>query len=231
MLNGPIWDLFRYENQYIVSSFNTEKSFVLIKTVHMSKRRVLKMKYVILLSCLLLTSPCFAGSERLAFAKGWLASWAPEHLELNVASSGVKFNGCKQKEYQLQFNQPIGNNFEIESVISYAKAKLSWGVFSQKISVKELSFIPRYNLFHDFSLGFGVVAQSAVEFKSVLGLQFDLPANTEWLLSARTKGFAAKHSWELSVSSQKWDATKPSGTWYETGSANSKVSLMYNGYF
>lgn len=197
----------------------------------MSKGRVLKMKFVILLSCLLHTSTCFAGSERLDFAKGWLASWVPEHLELNVASSGVKFNGCKQKEYQLQFSQPIGDSFEIESVVSYAKAKLSWGVFSQKLSVKQLSFVPRYHLFHDLSLGFGVITQSAVEFKSVLGLQFDLPANTEWLLSARTKGFTAKHSWELSVSSQKWDATQTSGNWYETGSANSKVSLMYNGYF
>jgi hypothetical protein len=231
VLNRLIKDIDRYKHQYIVSGFNTVNHLILIETVYMSKGRVLKMKYVILLSCLLLTSTCFAGSERLAFAKGWLASWAPEHLELNVASSGLKFNGCKQKEYQLHLSQPVGDSFEIESVVSYAKAKLSWGVFSQKISVREFSLIPRYYLSHNLSLGIGVVAQSAVEFKSALGLQFDLPANTEWLLSARTKGFAAKHFWELSVSSQKWDATRSSGNWYETGSANSKVSLMYNGYF
>ncbi|MGJ8682489.1 hypothetical protein [Paraglaciecola sp.] len=189
------------------------------------------MKCLLVLSCLLLSSSCFAGTERLAFAKSWLTSWMPAQFDLNVASSGVKFNGCKQKEYQLQYSQPFGENFVIESSVSYAKAKLSWGVFSQKLAVKEIAFIPRYHLSHKFSLGIGVITQSATEFKSVLGLQFDLPANTELLLSARTQGFAAKHSWEFSVSSQKWDATRASGTWYETGAANSKVSLEYNGYF
>ncbi|MCF2948784.1 hypothetical protein L0668_11750 [Paraglaciecola aquimarina] len=189
------------------------------------------MKCLILLSCLLLSSPCLAGSERLALAKNWLATWMPEHFDLDVASSGVKFNGCKQKEYQLQFSQPVGDNFVIESVVSYAKAKLSWGVFSQKLSVKELVFVPRYKLSHNLSLGFGVITQSATEFKSVLGLQFDLPANTEWLVSARAEGFATKHSWELSLSSQKWDVIRNTGTWYETGAANSKISLEYNGFF
>lgn len=189
------------------------------------------MKYILMLICILLASDAVAGSNRLDFAKSWLSSWAPESFELTVASSELKFKGCKQKEYQLNLHHPITKNMLIESTIAYAKGKLSWGVFSQKTSFQEFSIISRYKLVHDLSVGFGVVAQSAVDFKSAIGVQIDLPQNTEWLLSARTEGPVGTSSWELSLSRQKWQASSQTGTWYETGSANSKINLMYVGYF
>jgi hypothetical protein len=51
------------------------------------------------------------------------------------------------------------------------------------------------------------------------------------LVSARTSGFDSKDSLELSISSQKWQATQASGNWFETGEANNKVDLTYTGYF
>lgn len=189
------------------------------------------MKIVLLLVSVVFSSQCLAGSERLEYAKEWLANWLPETMEFNVDSFGVKFQGCKQKEYQLKLRQPITSDFSIETAASYAKARLSWGVFSQKLTMQEISIIPRYHVSHNWSLGFGVISQSAAEFKSTVGVEVDLPSNTEWLLSARTQGFANKHTWELSVSTQKWEATRSKGTWYETGSANSKINLLYIGYF
>ncbi len=189
------------------------------------------MKCFLLVLSVVFSSQCLAGSERLEYAKSWLNTWLPETMEFNLASSGVKFYGCKQKEYQLNLIQPLSENLTVESAISYAKGRLSWGVFSQKISLHEFSFVPRYQLSHQLSLGFGVINQTAIEFTSTVGSEYDLSSNTEWLISARTAGFAQRHTLELTLSQQRWQATQASGNWYQTGAANSKINLSYTGYF
>lgn len=189
------------------------------------------MKSVLLVICLLISSHCSASSDALATTLSWLQTWAPQNIEFKVAKSAIKFSGCKQKEYLAALNQPLTENIVLEMGLGYAKGSHSWGVFNQKISVKEFSFIPRYQFSHDISIGFGVIAQSQTEFKTSQGLKFNLPKNTEWMVNTRTSGFSNNHYWEWSASSQKWSAANDLGGAFENGLTNNKIGLSYNGYF
>ena len=119
----------------------------------------------------------------------------------------------------------------LEMGLGYAKGTHSWGVFNQKISVKEFSFIPRYQFGNDVSIGFGVIVQSQTEFKTNQGVEFNLPKNTEWLVNTRTDGFAKNHYLQWSASSQIWSASNDLGGLFENGATDNKVGLSYIGYF
>jgi hypothetical protein len=189
------------------------------------------MKAFLLATFLLISSHCSASSDALATTLSWMQTWAPQNIEFKVEKSAIKFSGCKQKEYLAALNQPLTENFVLEMGLGYAKGRHSWGVFSQKISVKEFSIIPRYQVSHDISIGFGMIAQSQTEFRTSQGLEFNLPKNTEWLVNTRTEGFANNHYWEWTASSQKWSAASDLGGLFENGLTNNKIGLSYNGYF
>jgi hypothetical protein len=189
------------------------------------------MKTVILAISMMLSSCCSASSEMLTTTLDWLQTWAPQNIEFKVEKSSIKFNGCKQKEYLALVNQPITENIVLEMGVGYAKGRHSWGAFNQKISVKELSFIPRYQISHDLSIGFGLVTQSQTEFRTSQGVEFNFPKNTQWLVSARTDGFEKFHYWEWRASSQKWETSEELGLLFENGLTNNNIELRYTGHF
>lgn len=189
------------------------------------------MRTILLATCLIISSHCYAGSDTLSKTLSWLHTWTPQSIEFKVVKSAIKFSGCKQKEYLAAINQPLTENIVLEMGLGYAKGRHSWGAYNQKISVKEFIFIPRYQVSHDVSIGFGVVTQSQTEFKTSQGFEFNLPKNTEWLVNTRIDGFANNHYWEWSASSQKWSASIDLGGLFENGSTNNKVGLSYKGYF
>lgn len=189
------------------------------------------MKAVLVVTSLLLFSHCAVASKVLEPAFKWLQSYAPQGIEFKVEKSAIRFNGCKQKEYFALFNQPLSEKFVVELGLGYAKGRHSMGVFNQRISVKEFSLVPRYQLNHQVSIGFGMVAQSETEFRTTQGLEFNLPKNKEWMLNARKKGFARDHYWELAVSNQTWDATDEFGLLFDNGLTDNKLALSYSGFF
>ena len=189
------------------------------------------MKSVLLATSLLVSSYCSASLDSLATTLSWLQTWAPQNIEFKIVKSAIKFSGCKQKEYLAAWYQPITEDMVLEIGLGYAKGAHSWGVFNQKVSVKEFSFIPRYQFSHDVDIGFGVIAQSQTEFKTSQGFEFNLPKNTEWLLNTRIDGFAHNHYWEWTASSQKWHPSNDLGGLFANGAINNKIGLSYNGFF
>lgn len=189
------------------------------------------MKSVLIIPFILMSSFCSASSDVLDNTFAWLQTLAPQNIEFKVAKSAIKFSGCKQKEYSALLHQPLTENFTLEMGLGYAKGRHSWGVFNQKISVKELSFIPRYQVGQNISLGMGLIAQSQTEFSTTQGAEFNLPKNTEWLINTRINGFVQNHYWEWTASSQKWQASDGFGELFENGATNNKIGLSYNGYF
>ena len=189
------------------------------------------MRIVLLVTFLMVSSHCFANSDALANTLNWMQTWAPQNLEFKMTKSAIKFKGCKQKDYFASLNQPITKNIMLEMGLGYAEGAHSWGAFNQKVSVKEFSFIPRYQFSHDVSIGFGVIAQSQTEFKTSQGFEFNLPENTEWLVNTRIDGFANNHYWQWTASRQKWSASDALGGLFEDGAASNYISLSYNGYF
>jgi hypothetical protein len=189
------------------------------------------MKSALLIACLIMSNVCAAGSDAFDATFKWLKTWAPQNIEFVVEKSSIKFSGCKQKEYLALIHQPISKNIMLEMGLGYAKGRHSWGVFKQRVSVKQISVIPRYQINHYMSLGMGFVMQSETEFRTSQGIEFNLPQNTEWLVNSRTAGFIDSHYWEWTASSQKWQASNALGAIFENGLTNNKVGLSYNGYF
>lgn len=189
------------------------------------------MKSLLAIVLCLFSNLAFCFDATVDKAKNWLNSILPEDLVVEADSSRLTFNGGKQREAFVAFNHNLANKFSVESQIKIVEATLSWGIMSQRLAFREFSLVPRYTLTSDLSLGLGVIKQVSTEFRSAIGSLYNLPSNTEWLLSARTAGFFSNDAIELSLSSQKWQATQALGNWFETGEANNKVDLTYTGYF
>ena len=189
------------------------------------------MKIILICISLLLPNLCAAKTDVLESAFNWLQNLSPKNIEFNVEKSTIKFNGCKQTEYSAVINQPLTNSTVLEMGLGYSKGQHSWGVFNQKISVKQFSFVPRYQLKHNMSVGMGVVIQSSSEFRSTQGLQFELPKNSEWLVNTRMQGLQSDHYWEVSIASQTWSGSQNVTTIFEKNVSNNKINLQYAGYF
>ena len=186
-----------------------------------------------LIACLLLVlcGSCQAANKLFSSSLEWAKASLPQELALEYDAEGLSFSGCKQREYQLRLTQPLTSRVSLDTTVGFAKGKLDWGVFSQKVSVYEFAVIPRYQLTDDLTLGMGVIAQSEVRFKAAHGKILDLPRSTEWLAVARISGLAEQHYWEIKFSSQKYAASNVSDNWFDQGIPNHKLNLEYVGYF
>ena len=189
------------------------------------------MKKLFFVCCAVFSVNCLAAKNVLQTSVDWLSESLPDDIDLTFNSSGVRFQGCKHSEYQISFNQPLSENWLIHSSLVYAKGRLNWGVFSQKVSMFEWSVEPRLQITDRFSLGLGLVARSQATFKTTQGQVFDLPQNTEWLITSRIQAHSPEHFWQVSLSSQKWDSSNDSGTWFERGLADNQIKLSYQGAF
>lgn len=190
------------------------------------------MKIRLWLLCSVFSCPSWAESALLKSSIEWIVDALPEKTSFAYEAEGLRFRGCKHREYEVRISQPLSEHFDLDSSIGYLKSKLQWGVFTQKVSMYELAVVPRYHLSERVSVGLGFVAQSQVTFKTTQGQVYDLPRNTEWLASARIQGLAVQHYWEVKVSSQKWQSNKlASESWIDQGLANNNISFLYSGAF
>ena len=167
----------------------------------------------------------------LSSSFNWLKSSLPDSTKFQFNKSKIKFDGCKHREYKVSLNQPISDNISIESGISYAKGALNWGINSQKISLKRFSFLPRYKINNSISFSAGVIVQSAPEFKTSQGEQFQLPKSKKFLISSRIKGLRDAHEIDFELSSHRWEATGETNSWFDRGLADNKVNVSYAAYF
>ena len=189
------------------------------------------MRLLVLLCCTIFSFNSLADKRFLEASADWLSQNLPEDLNVAFESSGVKFQGCKQREYQINLNQPLTERWLINSSLVYAKGKLNWGVFSQKVSMFEWSVVPEFKISDTLSIGIGRVTRSQVTFKSTQGNVFELPQNAEWLITSRIQAHSPEHYWQVSLSSQKWDSSNDAGTWFERGLADNQIKLSYQGAF
>ena len=143
----------------------------------------------------------------------------------------MKFNGCKHREYELQLSQPLTDNLTFEAQLTHAKGQLDWGTYKQSVSLEQYSFIPRYSMNERVSLGAGVVVQRSPEFKTSQGFDMDLPGSQMFLVNSRFKGLSNNHQVELEFSSTKYSATSSTGSWFERGQADNKITLSYEASF
>lgn len=181
---------------------------------------------------LFLTSSVVCAEEKLLKqGVGWLKGSLPESTSINFTKSRVKFNGCKHLEYELKVAHPVSENLSLEAKITHAKGQLDWGVHKQSVSLEQYSVIPRYSMNERISLGAGVVFQSAPEFKTSQGFDTDLPRSHVLLINSRFNGLTGNQHFELELSSTRYSATNSTGSWFERGQADNKISFNFEASF
>jgi hypothetical protein len=173
---------------------------------------------------------CQSSEEFWSTGVSWLKQTLPEHSKLEFNKEKISSKG-RQRDYQLLLTQYFQKDFSVETSLGYASGKLNWEAYNQKISVKEWSLVPRYQLNKRVNLGLGIVMQSAQQFKTSQGVDLQLPKNMTWLLSSRIQGQSEQHYMEVSITSQKWQSDNPSGTWFEQGRAENKLNIGYPAFF
>ncbi|TRY31448.1 hypothetical protein [Aliiglaciecola sp. M165] len=188
------------------------------------------VKYLCLLMTLVGTT-CQAQDNFVSQSVNWLKSSLPDTVNVEFNKSRIKFNGCKHREYELKLTQPFTENFSFEGGLTYAKGQLSWGINNQKISLKRYSVMPRYEVNHYVSVSAGMVLQSAPEFKSSQGVQFELPESRIYMITSRFKGVREDHHVDLEFSSHRWESTGELGSLFDNGFIDNKVNVSYSAYF
>ncbi len=189
------------------------------------------MKKIISGLLFLVAINCQADENFLKTSVNWVKQSLPENTKVVFNKSKIKFSGCKQREYDLSLYQPINSTLSLEGGVSYATGKLNWGIHTQKISLKRYSFVPRIKVNSRMSFGAGIVYQSAPEFRTSIGQNFDLPKSQILLLNSRFKGIRESHEVEFELSSQRWDATNQFGALFENGLTDNKLTVSYAAYF
>ena len=187
-----------------------------------------------ILLLVLLTSAhafCHAEENFLKSSVNWLKSSLPQDTQVQFYKSKIKFNGCKHRDYELKISQPMSDDLTFEGGIAYAKGKLNWGIHNQKISLMRFSIMPRVQLNNHMSVGVGMVYQSAPEFRTSFGPNLTLPKSQMLVLNSRFQGIRENHHVEVELSNQRWDATDPTGNWFERGAADNKLSINYQANF
>ncbi|MBU2878576.1 hypothetical protein [Aliiglaciecola lipolytica] len=184
--------------------------------------------------CLFMTlvgSSCQAGEFFIAKGVNWLNNLVPETTKIEFNKSRIKFDGCRHREYELTFSQPVNQRLSFEGGMSYANGKLQWGINSQKISLKRYSFLPRYSVNRKISLSAGVILQSAPEFSTSQGLELALPKSKIYKISSRFKGIRDDHQVDIALSSHHWDANDEFGTLFDNGLIDNKLNVNYAAFF
>lgn len=174
---------------------------------------------------------CQAQENYISAGIQWLKSSLPETTKVELIKSRIKFDGCKHREYELAFTQPINQSFSLEGGFSYAKGSLNWGVNNQQISVRRYSFLPRFKINNRMSVSAGVIYQSAPEFKTSQGVELQLPTSHIYKISSRLQGLRDHHQVEFELSSHAWDATAEFGSLFENGLTDNKINVSYSAFF
>lgn len=189
------------------------------------------MKNIIILFSLTFSCSAFAENDLWEITLDWLQTSLPEQSQLEFNQKHIEFDGCRQRDYQLLLNQRVSNNWHIETAIGYEKGELTLGAYKQKVSMREWSVIPRYQINSLLNVGFGVVRQMAVQFETASSADRQFPNSTRWLLSSRTPGLEEDHYLEVTLSRQQWQRTNIAGNWLGRGQGDKKVNVSYTGYF
>lgn len=189
------------------------------------------MAKIFVLILTLVYSVCQAQENYVADSVSWLKSSVPDSFKIAFSNSRIKFNGCKHREFELNFSQAFSQELTLEGGISYAKGQLNWGVNSQKISLQRYSFLPRYHFSRLTSVSAGLVLQSSPQFKTSQGVELVLPKSKIFTLAARFLDVRQDNQIDVQLTSHHWQPTGEFGSLFANGLVDNKIAVSYSALF
>ncbi|NMH59992.1 hypothetical protein [Alteromonas ponticola] len=128
-----------------------------------------------------------------------------DDFAVTFSNKKLKFNGCKQREYELTMAQHLSPRMTIEATLHYEKGRLDYGVLNQKVSARGYQLASWYQL-DGYALGVSNRVVSEHEINLPLADTIELPTSQALALNMRTKGLRETHELSLSAVRETWSA-------------------------
>ncbi|MCC2617419.1 hypothetical protein LJ739_14295 [Aestuariibacter halophilus] len=190
------------------------------------------MKRSMVFLCLLLSSGVHAQNDSpLKASLEWLASQLPDSTEYRFEKTKIAFAGCRHRDYSLMFIQPLSDRVDLEAGVTYAKGVLNWGVYSQRLSATTLQITPRFRVNENLSVGVGWEKQQAPRFQAGVSTDVRLPSSERVSVTSRWLLDNQAHQVDVEISRQRWQASAATGSWFERGDVDTRVTLSYQRLF
>ncbi len=184
--------------------------------------------YCGLFGLLMLVSPVSHADELADKATGWLADvFDSQHLlEVDLSKQRIRFNGCKQKAYQLAFSQQFTQQFSVEANLHYDKGEHRFGVLRQKVSSKAVEVISWWHT-KTLRLGVGHKVITSHKMSSPMTEPLSLPTSEALGLHLQMPGMRASHNLAVSLQREVWHVADFAGAANGTSLRDNQLNLQY----
>lgn len=176
--------------------------------------------------CLLM--PTSGNADVLEKAQEWLNQYAEQDntFTLSLTKNKIKFKGCKQKQYQLTFNQQLSSQFNIQAIVHYNKGLLDYGVLSQRVRSHEFEVVSWWDT-GDFRLGLSHKVRPRHEISIPVADTIALPTSTTAGLYLEVPFKNNQHIVTFGALQESWNADSASFALPWRTSRDSQLTVQY----
>ncbi len=176
--------------------------------------------------CLLIAGP--AQASVVEKAQEWLNRYADsdDTFSLTLTKNKIKFEGCKQKQYQLAFSQQIAPMFNIEAIVHYNKGLLDNGVLSQRVRSHEFELVSWWDS-GDYRLGLSHKVRPRHEMSIPVADTVRLPTSTSAGIYLEIPFKEDKHVLTIGALRESWESDGASFQLPWRSSRDNQVKLQY----
>ncbi|MCU7553364.1 hypothetical protein OCL06_01990 [Alteromonas sp. ASW11-19] len=185
-------------------------------------------RYCGIFGLLMMVSPLTNADELADRATAWMSDiFNSQHvLEVDLTKQKIRFNGCKQKAYQLAFSQQLTKQFSVEANLHYDKGELRFGVLRQKVSSKAVEVISWWHT-DTLRLGLGHKVITSHKMSSPMTESLSLPTSQALGVHLEMPGMRASHNLALSLQREVWEVADFAGAANGTSLRDNQLNLQY----
>lgn len=161
-------------------------------------------------------------------AQEWLNQYADSEdtFSLTLTKNKIKFEGCKQKQYQLAFSQQIAPMFNIEAIVHYNKGTLAHGILSQRVRSHEFELVSWWDS-GDYRVGLSHKVRPRHEMRIPVADTIRLPTSTSAGVYLEIPFKEDKHLLTIGALRESWESDGASLKLPWRASTDNQVKLHY----
>ncbi len=180
-------------------------------------------------SLALASSSCFAADNTSSTFGDMVTDFfnRADHFAVSLTEKSLKFNGGKQREYELTMAQQLSPRVSVEAILQYEKGRLDYGALNQKVSSKSYQVTSWYQM-DGYSLGISNKVISDHKINVPLASTIGLPTSQAVALNVRTEGLRDTHEVAFSAVRETWNSDNPALGLSWTKAYDNQVKMSYS---
>ncbi len=174
-------------------------------------------------------SSCFAADDMSSTLGDIITDFfnSADHFAVNLTEKSLKFNGVKQREYELTMAQRLSPRVSVEATLHYEKGRLDYGALNQKVSSRSYQVASWYQM-DGYSLGISNKVISDHKINIPLASTIGLPTSQAVALNVRTEGLRDTHELAISAVRETWNSDNPALGLSWTKAYDNQVKMSYS---